>query len=181
MFVVSFARRLHPTCRGHWQPSRPASRSYESHSQPSDSWKLTLAGLYQPCVLPYHSPWRFLGVRVQKRPLSTAAAAAKSGRPQSTLGTRLERQKRGNPRFSARKKPASPLFLPLGQLPTWFLGRYLSKGFVLLPGVATLLDLVVVVPVRRIVAPCTQNAEKSCMLTILAYYMYTVQCTPIST
>ena len=122
----------------HWQPSRPASRSYESHSQPYDSWKLTLDGLYQPCVLPYHSPWRFHGVSVHKRPLSTAAAAAKSGRPQRTLGTRLERQKRGNPRFSARKKPASPLFLPLGQLPTWFLGRYLSKGFVLLPGVARL-------------------------------------------
>ena len=54
--------------------------------------------------------------------------------PQRTLGTRLGRQKRGNLCFSARKKPASPTFVPLGQLPMWFLGRYLAGGFVLLPG-----------------------------------------------
>ena len=95
--------------------------------------------------------WLSHDVSVHKRPLSTAAAAAKSGRPQRTLGTRLERQKRGNLRFFARKKPASPLFLPLGQLPTWFLGRYLSKGFVLLPGVAGL----------HVLSPVTQNRDLS--------------------
>ena len=77
---------------------------------------------------------RFHGVSVHKRPLSTATAATKSGRPQSTLGTRLERRKRGYQGFFARKKPASPTSATLGQLPTWFLGRYLTKGFVLLPG-----------------------------------------------
>ena len=77
-------------------------------------------------------------VSVHKRPLSTAAAAAKSGRPQSTLGTRLERQKRGIISFCARKKPASPFFLPLGQLLMWFLGRFGLKDFVPLPRVAGL-------------------------------------------
>jgi hypothetical protein len=80
-------------------------------------------------------------VSVHKRPLSTAAAAAKSGRPQSTLGTRLERQKRGIVSFCARKKPASPFFLPLGQLPMWFLGRFGLKDFVPLPRVAGLREL----------------------------------------
>ena len=82
--------------------------------------------------------WLSHDVSVHKRPLSTAAAAAKSGRPQSTLGTRLERQKRGIISFCARKKPASPFFLPLGQLPMWFLGRFGLKDFVPLPRVAGL-------------------------------------------
>ena len=61
------------------------------------------------------------------------ATAAKSDRPHNTLGTRLERPKRDNLRFCAQEKPASPNCTPLGQLPTWFLGRYLAKRFVLLP------------------------------------------------
>ena len=77
-----------------------------------------------------------------------AAAAAggttfftENGRPQWTPRTRLKRQKHGNLSPYARKKPGSPFFLPLGQLPMWFLGRFKTKSFVPLPRVWGLLNV----------------------------------------
>jgi hypothetical protein len=79
-------------------------------------------------------PRRFHGVR---RPQTTFFT--ENGRPQWTPRTRLKRQKHGNLSPYARKKPGSPFFLHLEQLPMWFLGRFETKSFVSLPRVRGLI------------------------------------------